>query len=123
SGVDFWDPIRGERSRPTVRCDAEVGAMTTVHLPGAGTALVTGEATGAVRLWHLDSAADPGAVLFRHNASVRVATTNAHPDGSTLLVTGGDDGVLHCWDIAQQREVGHPLISAKSPISSIATLP
>ena len=121
--VTFWDPIRGKRSMPPIECNAAVRAMTTLHLPGARAALVTGDSTGAVRLWHLDGAADSGAVLFRHDASARVAITTSHPDGTRLLVTGGNDGVLHFWDIAGQCAFGQPLMTATLPIASIAPLP
>jgi WD40 repeat protein len=106
--VRIWEQVPGTRRwRESLRLDhhAVVRALAcTPEKSKVGNLVLTGTATGRLRLFNLDNLKTPERKLDgRHSGPVNAVCFS--PDG-TLCATGGDDRAICLWETATGKQLG-----------------
>ena len=88
--IELWNLRTGTR---TATLEVQEFPVTSVSFGPDGTALVSGEEDGSVRLWDLEAGTNPQ--TFMHGGEV--GSVSFSPDGRTA-VSASADGTVRLWD-------------------------
>jgi WD40 repeat protein len=115
--VVLWRPSAATTPHGVV-LGSHAGRVTALAFDLKGKVLASGDRSGTIKLWRIDSRGPP-IILDAHVGEVRgLAFT---PDGR-MLVSGGEDGTVRLWDAEEGRALGEPLRPG-GPVTAVAYTP
>jgi len=83
---------------------------------------VTAGSDGALRLWDLRAAQEPGPAFAGDTAEV-TALACKDLGGRPVAVTGGADGAVRVWDLVTRQQIGGLLTGHAGPVGDVACIP
>lgn len=115
--IYLWDTTTFETVGEIV---ADSPAVNTLAFSPDSELLASGDASGAIQLWHTTTLERSGDPLIAHDGDVLSLAFNA--DGSKLA-SGGADEIIILWDMALRQPSGQPLTGHTWYVASLAFSP